>query len=750
MNKNIQKKIEKINNEYNNILNKEYILSNNKGGYMSSLVTFTNIRKYSGLLVAATNFPANRNVLLAKLDESITINNNEYILYTNMSKYINEKGEEDLYISDGYKYIKDYYVKNNKLTVNYEVDFKDNNKEKHQEESKNNITIKKEVLPISNENTSLIKYSIENNTNENVIFNISPIITNRNFHHLLNSDEDLNYLNELSKSFNKGNSDLKLYINCDENIDEKITYTTNIFNNMYYYMEEERGFDSIENLIVPCTYKINVNKNSKKEVIVIATYNEAKRELELNNFKKDNKINEINYLEYCNNLIKNEGLAASEIVKELDFVKKEKYKKKEEISNEEKEKSEFLKDLVISSNNFIISRGEFKSIIAGYPWFMDWTRDTLIAFEGLLLKTKKYNDAKLVLQLLLNNINFGLVPNAFSEQDDSKYFNSADSSLLLFEAIAKYLDYTNDLDFIINDIDNVYTKLINIFNYYLTGTNYFKNNIYLDTKDFLLVNGTSTIQNTWMDAIVENTVVTPRNGKRVDINSLWYNAICILKEFSKIQEDKNTIRILDKYITGIENTFVNNFKSTNNNVYNYLKDGIDDSSIRPNMLFSISLKFNILKDINLIKGVLDTTKEELLTNYGIRSLAKNDKKYISTYEGDSSKRDYSYHMGISWVFLLQNYYKGLLYYKEVIQNEIKQNKEISSFEKTKYIKEIKKVEKEILEFKTNIYTNFKEIFYNGNCLHTFSELNDSNNTYLPKGAISQAWSVAAIINILLD
>ena len=208
--------------------------------------------------------------------------------------------------------------------------------------------------------------------------------------------------------------------------------------------------------------------------------------------------------------------------------------KKEDItklSKERKEKIDIFRYFTIAIDNFIVYRPNFgyHTIIAGYPWFLDWGRDALISFEGLLLLTKQNKYARDVMLTLTRDMKFGLVPNGYSGYDNRPLYNSADSSLLLFEAVQKYLDYTMDYKFI---EDKLYKKMKAVIDNYEKGIDFDDNNIFLD-EDGLISSGTENTQNTWMDAKYGNHCFTPRNGKTVEINSLWYNALKILEELSK-------------------------------------------------------------------------------------------------------------------------------------------------------------------------------------------------------------------------
>ena len=357
---------------------------------------------------------------------------------------------------------------------------------------------------------------------------------------------------------------------------------------------------------------------------------------------------------------------------------------------------------------------------------MDWMRDTLISFEGLLLVTKKYDIAKEVLRTCVRDIKYGLVPNAYSEEDDRPLYNSVDASLLLFEQVKKYLNYTSDYDFIMEEI---YPKLESIIQNYSIGIDIDNNNIYLDT-DGLIVSGTESTQNTWMDVKFNGIPATPRNGKPVEINAMWYNALKIMNELSKRKPEENKKMNYDKMALKCKKSFIEKFY---NKKRKCLYDVLGDKKIRPNQLFALSLSYPVL-DVNSeeAKTMFDTVTKKLLNPYGLKTLAKGEENYIEVYEGDNFKRDFSYHQGITWTWLLGLYYDCL-----------KRFATESKKDKTIYKKQLNEFIKQVTE------TFSKELNERG-CIGSIAEIFDSKKPYEPKGAVAQAWSVAEVFRIILE
>ena len=650
-------------------LKREWLITNGIGGFCSSTIIGANTRRYHGLLIAPLKPPAQRNLILSKLDESITINNKEIPLYTNVCKN---------YISQGYKF-QTSFEKEYVPTFEYQV---------------GDINVKKTICMEYGKNTVCVFYEIQNK-NEEIKLKLAPIVNFRDFHSM-STNKKINLKQEEIKD-NKIKISIEnnsFYINCSEG--KYIKHENDNFNNMFYIEEEKRGFYPEENHSVSGIYEIEIKPNENKKITFVCS-------LEENIDKVDGE-----------KLIKKEVKRLEKVIKETNLVNKKEDK--------------LLKEFIIATDNFIVYRPEFKlhTIIAGYPWFLDWGRDSLISFEGLLLKTKRYNLAKEVLLTFKHDIKQGLVPNGYSEADNTPLYNSVDASLLLFEQIAKYLKYTEDFEFVKKEF---YEVLKNIVENYEKGIDLDNNNIYLD-NDGLIVSGTSTTQNTWMDAKYEGIAATPRNGKAVEINALWYNALKILEELSlKFEEEKLAKEYLKK-----ANKCKRNFKAKfYNEKRKCLYDVVGDSKIRPNQLFSTALTYPVIEpNTKIAKEMLNTTTKKLKNKYGLKTLAKGEKNYIDIYEGNSFKRDMSYHQGITWPWLLGIYNDT---FKKIKENEkaIKNKKQYEE-DYEKFIKELKNTATKMME--------------DEGCIGSVSELYDSKRPQLSKGAIAQAWSVAEIFRIL--
>ena len=673
-------KISKKQIELKDCLNKEWILSNGTGGFCSSSVIGANTRRYHGLLIAPLMPPAQRHLLVSKLDESIVVNDEEYNLFTNVCEN---------YISDGYKYLESF-EKEFLPVFTYKV---------------NDIKIVKTISMIYGRNTVVVQYKFKNGKNEAKL-KLAPIINFRDFHQMTpNHQFSLKQKNDKNKIRIEvdGNASTPIYIYLNDG--EYIEHENDVFRNMLYLKEEERGFYPKEDLCVPGRYEVIIKPRESKEVTFVASLEDNTEQV------NSNKVFEEE--------IKRQKL----IIENTELIRN-----KAKLTKQDKEYNELIRDLIISADSFVINRPLFgtHSILAGYPWFLDWGRDTLIAYEGLLLLTKRFDLAKEILLTFTRDIKYGLVPNGYSGFDNRPLYNSADASLLLFEQVNKYLQYTKDFDFI---KENVYEKLKDIVQNYSAGIDLDNNNIYI-AEDGLLASGTETTQNTWMDAKIGNFAVTPRNGKVVELNALWYNALRTLENLANRFDEKDVAdrcrKVANKHQKVFEEKFYNKKKKS-------LYDVLGDAKVRPNQLFAISTTYPVIKPSSEIgKAIFKTVTSKLLTKYGLRTLAKGEEGYIAYYEGDPVKRDMSYHQGVVWVWPIGLYHDAL---KNIIDDEK------DRLEKEKLLIEYEK-------FVKNVFTTFKSEINGPEGIGSISELYNSQAPYKPGGTFAQAWSISEVLKIV--
>ena len=647
-------KIYKLNLSLRECLDKEWIVTNGIGGFASSTVCFANTRRYHSLLTAPTKKNGVRRVFLSKIDEALVIDKKEYPIYTNMSKD---------YISDGYNkmemFEKDIFPK-----ALFKIETED------KQENEENVYIEKEVFMETGKNTVCIIYTVTTSL-RNAILRLTPLVNNRNFHGLNNDDKnefDKFKQLEVSKNtlLNRFGKKIKYtYLGNDTNINEMYLFVSdskysifenNQFKNIEYIREKERGFDYIEDIYIPGMFEVEIPANVTKKIYVYASLESEDKHVK-NIYDKE--IQRINNLERENNF-------------KYKFEKEEYIKGKDNVIRLEN----FKRNITMSADQFIISEGNLKNIIAGYPWFLDWMRDTMISFEGLLLKTRRYEDARKVIENIVDKTlvskdyikklgiqkDITFIPNTFDEYTLKPLFNSVDSSLLFFEVIYNYMKYIvkentkNPYSYLNNDDKNIISKYFRLKNVDKLEKKYFKeiiynflksiyysysdgidienSQIYLD-KDFLISAGNDNVQLTWMDAKVEGVPVTPRSGKSVEINAMWYNAIKILEEFAIENGEKDFAKNLNEF----GNIVRENFERIFENGKKGLKDTEKSEKIRPNQLFAISLTYSVIEKEEIVNNILEIVEKKLLNKYGLKTLAKCEEGYVENYFGDEKQRD---------------------------------------------------------------------------------------------------------------
>lgn len=729
-------------------LTKEWIITNGIGGFASSSILGINTRKYHGLLIASMTPPARRYLILSKVDESITIDGKTTPIFSNMGMS---------YITKGYEH-QVSFEKNELPVFTYEVQ---------------GMTITKTICLAYGKNTVGILYQIKNGKKQ-ARLTLAPVINFRDFHSM-NTNHQFSLREQI-----KGNKvrivvddkrEFPIYIRASEGM--YIEHHDDVFRSMFYVEEQKRGFYPEENHAVPGRYEIEIAPNETKEISFICSLEENIDEIRVDelivNEKKRLTQNLVNTgLIDLNVLINDKVKQLEEIVdfeskteftteiskdktnqeeqgnqqgeqqendnkneqeKEL-IVNEQKKEQKQKQEQEQQKKQDLIKHLIYAADSFIVYRPSFSlhTIIAGYPWFLDWGRDSLISFEGLLLKTKRYDIAKEVLQTMIRDIKYGLVPNGYSGFDNRPLYNSVDASLLLIEQVQKYLDYTGDEEFV---KEVMYPKLELIIENYSKGIDVDDNNIYLDS-DYLLVSGTEDTQNTWMDAKVGNVAITPRNGKAVEINSMWYNGLCIMAKLATKMGKRAKAKEYKEMANNGKLAFQERFYNARRKS---LYDVLGDSKIRPNQLFALSLSHPIIEpNSEIAEAILSTVEKKLITPYGLKTLAKGEKDYVEIYEGDPEHRDRSYHQGITWPWLLGLYYNALKNEQKAAKTK-KRKEEISQ--------KIERLKEETVE------TFSKEVSQRG-CIGSIAEIYDSAKPYEPKGTISQAWSVAEILRIITE
>ena len=652
---------------FNDIIVKEWIVTNGLGGYSSSTILGINTRKYHGLLVAALDPPGDRTVCLSKLDEDVMVGKDTYRFGSNEFK--------GAIFPDGYKQIKQFSV-SPFATYIYEA---------------GNVVLEKTIVLPKNKNAVAVIYNLKNDSPHEASLKIYPLLTCRYFHSVIDRRRT-----PLSFNQEKDGKFFQLFFQHPQAVlvcritEGKFSERLNWIDHLHYREETQRGEADIDDCFQPGFFEASIPANAEKEFAISAS---------LYRQSKDAKL----ALDYIGNTIEEVKSTLNREITNRVALLESFYD-----SHPDVQQSDWLNWIVLAADSFIVeSELGRKAIIAGYHWFESWGRDSFISLPGLLLVTGKYSGAKNILQSFMRYCEKGLIPNFISDKTGDPAYNTVDGTLWYVNAVLQYLKYTGDFGFVHADL---WDNLKGIIEYHQKGTQF---DIRVDS-DGLLKHGPRL---TWMDAVVEGDIITPRAGKAVEIQALWYNTLKTMEFLAKkFQEPK----LSEKY--GLMAKQAN--ESFNQKFWNPQKsclfDAVDDKnsdpSIRPNQIFAASLDFIMLDRAKCI-DVIDVVTKELVTPLGLRTLSLESPKFVGTCTGDRRARDTAYHNGTIWPWLLGPY--------------------ITAYLKARgYAPKSRKI-----AFEELIQPLFKlGITQEG--LGSINEIYDCDVPNKPRGCISQAWSVA--------
>lgn len=623
-----------------------FVLPNGLGGYTSTSIINSSHRKHYGYLIACLKPPVDRKLILGRINDYVKVDSTTYDL---------ESQNYSTYIKEGYKYQEEFSY-DLIPTYTYLVD---------------GVKIVKRIAPKYNSNTVMVSYQITSEKNAQVF--LEPLFNYRD-HGEASRIEDLkfkvvhkNHLLVLTPEKNQ-DIEIKLYYSDGELVENDSPFT----DGLHCEYDVSTGDKRLDHHFKPYKIKIDIEANQTKKISVICTLDRLSN--------KDSFFLIDKYEERMKKLIKKSRI-----------------------------KDSLGQDLVLAADSFITKREstKLKTILAGLPWFTDWGRDTMIAFTGLTLVTRRFDEAKEILKSFSLYEKNGLIPNMFPDDGGEPLYNTVDASLWYFYACYKYVKYTRDYQFIKNEI---YPTLKNNIKAYSTKTDF---TIYMD-KDSLIHAGSDQDQITWMDVRTNGVAVTPRHGKPVEINALWYNALKIMDFFSKkfLENDPSYNQLAKK----VKRSFNEKFYCSETKC---LYDTVDpnDKSIRPNQIWVLSLPYKVLnKKYN--HEVLNTVTFHLYNVYGLRSLSNLDPRFKPKYEGELLKRDYAYHMGTTWGFLIGGYLDAYYY--------VNKNNE--------------KVKEEVNELVHRFIPHL-----NDGCLNGIAEIFDGDVAGRTRGCYSQAWSVGELL-----
>ena len=644
------------------LMSREWLISNGIGGYASSTVCGVNTRRYHGLLVAATHPPVGRLVMLSKLEDALVINGTRVDLSTNLYG-------DDVLHPHGFRNLQQFRLEPFPVLTYANERF----------------VLEKSIYMGRGENTVVIEYALTSRLEgDDIQLEVAPLLAFRDYHSSTHANQNI------SAKFSEADGTIALqpygdlptmYLahNADEVVGTGVWYS-----NFEYSEERERGLDHREDLFNPLILTASFNRKTKLTLIAST---ERHRVADA------------------------EAIRAAEIRRQQEIERR---------ADSDGRNVELIRALSLAAEHFIVARPPFKTVIAGYHWFGDWGRDTMIALPGLLLCTDQPDAAKEILLQFLRYIHGGMLPNRFPDQGETPEYNTVDATLWFVDAIWQYLNYRSDSAWRREALELIRTRfypgLKSIIHHHLAGTHF---GIHADSQGFLWAGDNST-QLTWMDAKVGDLAITPRNGRPVEIQALWYNALRTIEEFGRQFGDAAAA----DYCAGVANRLKANFEQVfwNENdecLLDVVGELSADPSIRPNQVVAVSLRHNLLDQCKTRK-VLENAKKHLLTPYGLRTLAPSDAHYRSRYGGDVWSRDSAYHQGTVWPWLAGPFFTSLLRYSE---NSVQALDEAQCW---------------LDRFSGHLQEA---------CLGQVSEIFDGDEPHNPGGCIAQAWSVAELLRL---
>lgn len=634
---------------------REWLETNGLGGYASSTICGLNTRRYHALVVAAKRPPTDRVVLLSKLEETLILDNERFDLSTNQYPQAIHP--------EGYRLLRNF-----RLAPFPIFTFR-----------LGEVELEKKVLMLRGENTTIVRYRLLAPVSRRAILELRPLVAFRDYHSLLRESAGIKPVLDIEPgvigiSLREDEPRLLLAHDALRVHSEAVWYKA-----FEYEKEQERGFDFREDLFNPCSLSFDLQGGGTCNLIASTQRHDAHDAAEL---ERDERA-------------------------------------RRRMSEEQANVSDdFKRALHVAAEQFVVRRGErSSSVIAGYHWFTDWGRDTMISLPGLTLATKRFSAAREILSAFAEHLSEGMIPNRFPDEGDRPEYNTVDATLWFFHAVGEYLNQTGDLAFV---RDHLYSHLIEIVDWHVRGTRY---GIRV-TEDGLLRSGADGVQLTWMDAKVGDWVVTPRTGKAVEIQALWYNALRCLEKMAERLNDNSTAAYCRNMSAKTSASFNKKFWNEKAAcLFDVVRDDETiDAAVRPNQIFAVSLPHSMLTPERAL-SVVGVVERELLTPYGLRSLSPRHPDYRGRYAGDSLSRDGAYHQGTVWAWLIGPFITAYLKTHDRSPESIARAGEL--------------------------LRAFREHLLDAG-LGQISEIFDGDSPHTPRGCIAQAWSVAELLRCAME
>ncbi len=651
------------------LLDREWLVTNGLGGYACGTISGVPTRRYHGWLVAALPAPLGRTMMLDHLSESIMLPSGQRIRFG---------GEQRSPVETevlGIEYLQEFRLEKGLPVWRIHVD---------------KWVVERQIVLPHKQNTAYVMYRLIEG-DEPVKLRVRPSVHFRGHDATLGSPLAAQYVVTYAdhRCEIRGPHALPPLRLRTETRAGLMTLDGGTTRELFYRAEADRGYDPLGLLWSPGYFTLELQ--SDRPSCFVASTEEwstmlalsGEQALKLEHERRDQMLAAAHPLA-------REGLAA---------------------------------ELVLAADQFIISPvgrtddaararaagDEMRTVIAGYHWFTDWGRDTMISLEGLCLTTGRHTEARWILKMFANAVRDGLIPNLFPEGEQQGLYHTADASLWFFHALGRYLRATNDR----GTLRYVLPKLIAIADAHLEGTRF---GIHVDQRDGLLTQGEQGYQLTWMDAKVGDWVVTPRRGKAVEINALWFNALSLLARWLGEEGEHARADTYARHAARAEASFNQRFWNPRRNCLFDVVDGErgDDPALRPNQVFAVSLDYPVLAKERWA-SVLQTARETLVTPVGLRSLAPGEPDYKAQYFGDLRARDAAYHQGTVWAYLIGHFIDAWL-----------------------------KVHPNDRPGARDLLSGFDKHLHEG-CIGSISEVFDAQPPFTQRGCVAQAWSVAEVL-----
>jgi predicted glycogen debranching enzyme len=632
---------------------REWLVTNGRGGYASGTVAGILTRRYHGLLVAALSPPVGRTLLLTKLDEVAEYDGQGYRLFTNRWS----GGEVE---PDGLNYLERFHLEGTTPVWSYALA---------------DALLEKRVWMQPGANTTYIRYDLRRGTGP-VALEIKALVNYRDHHG--NTHVDYQPLpltvERLARGLRitVGRRRPPLYL-LSERADSTLRHQW--YQNYRLSVEEYRGLDPLDDNLYAGLFRARLQPG---ETLTLVASTEAAPVLDGQEAYGQRRAYEGALLERARPLLADTPPA--------------------------------VEHLVLAADQFVVTRdlpdgSEGRSVVAGYPWFTDWGRDTMISLPGLTLATGRADVAARILETFASHADQGMLPNRFPDEGQAPEYNTVDATLWYFEAIRAYHAATGGDDL----LQDLFPVLEEIVAWHRRGTRY---QIHVDPADGLLYAGEEGVQLTWMDAKVEDWVVTPRTGKAVEINALWYNALRSMADFARCLGEPP--ERYDEMAARAREGFARFWDEERGYLFDVIDGPLgDDATLRPNQLLAVSL-FHSPLAADQQRAVVDICGRQLLTSHGLRSLAPRDAHYVGHYGGSRRQRDAAYHQGTVWGWLVGPFVRAHL-----------------------------RVYDDPPAARSCLVPLLRHL--RGGAVGSLSEIFDGDSPFAPRGCFAQAWSVAEVL-----